>query len=64
MIYPKKNKMLHNLVIILGYFVLTFHPVLSFAAGEDYQFDVNRLTSTFPGTTLFSDNTNRKNPKI
>ena len=64
MISPKKNKMRRNLVIILGYVVLIFHPVLSFAAGEDYQFDVNRLTSTFPGTTLFADNTNHKNPKI
>ncbi len=64
MIYPKKIKMLRNLVIILGYLVLIFHPVLSFAASEEYQFDVNRLTSTSPGTTLFSDNTNRKTPKI
>ena len=56
--------MLHNLVIILGYLVLIFHPVRSIDAGEDYQFDVNRLTSTFPGTTLFADHTNRKKPKI
>ena len=60
----RKNKMLHNFVRTFWYLIFIFRPVLSLAAGDDYQIDVYRPTSTFTGTTLFADNTNRKSPKI
>ena len=47
--------MLHNLIIILGYLELIFHPIFSLSAEENCQTDVKQLNSN-----IYLDNAIRR----